>query len=108
MTVRAGEYRNYITIQTLATTQLSDGSSSETWTTQISLWAKIHPISGREYYSAQQTQAELTHNIYARYTPGVAPEDRVLWGGRTFNILEVINVDERSEEMILRAKELLP
>lgn len=108
MTVRAGEYRNYITIQTLATTQGSDGSSTEAWTTQISLWAKIHPISGREYYSAQQTQAELTHNIYARYTPGVAPEDRVSWGGRIFNILEVVNVDERGEEMILRVKELLP
>lgn len=105
--IRAGEYRNYITIQTVTTSQNSDGSSAETWTTQVSVWAKIQPLTGREYFSAQQTQAEMTHNIYMRYTSGIAPDDRVSWGSRVFDIIEAVNVDERGVELILRCKERL-
>ena len=105
--VRAGEYRNYVTIQTVTTTQGSDGSSTESWATYISLWAKIKPLTGREYYSAQQTQAELTHNIFCRYTSGIVPNMRVLWGTRIFDIMEVVNVNERGEEIIMRCKERL-
>lgn len=103
----AGGYRNYITIQSVTYTPQSDGSTAETWATQISLWAKIMPLTGREYYSAQQTQAEMTHNFYARYTPSVTPSNRISWNSRIFDILDVVNVEERGVEMILRCKERL-
>ena len=103
----AGEYRNLITIQTVTTTQISDGSSSESWATYITVYAKIKPLTGREYYSAQQTQAEMTHNMYSRYTPGVLPSMRVSWNSRIFDIQDVVNVDERGAEMIMRCKERL-
>ncbi|TGE33172.1 phage head closure protein [Desulfosporosinus sp. Sb-LF] len=31
------------------------------------IWASIEPLSGREYYAAQQVNAEITHRIKIRY-----------------------------------------
>lgn len=106
--IKAGEYNKYVTLSRISTTQGSDGSSSESLTTLGSVWAKIKPLTGREYFSAQQTQGELTHNIICRYTAvGLLVRDVVVYGSRTFDIQEIVNVNEGNEEMILRCKERL-
>ena len=109
--MNAGEYRHLITVQklndTTPYTQGTDGSSAENWVTLATVWAKVKPLTGREFTAAQQTQADLTHNIYTRYTPGISPDDRVVWGTRTFDIIDAVNVDERNVELILRCKEKL-
>ena len=77
-----------------------------TWGTYASsVPVEIMPQGGREYYQAKQVQAEMTHLLKIRYLSGVTSEMRALFGTRELHILDVVNVDERSREMLLTCKE---
>jgi SPP1 family predicted phage head-tail adaptor len=103
--VRAGKLRHRIAIEQVAETQDPDGSVIETWSTFANAHASIEPISGREYFAAQTTQADVTHRICMRYLAGLIPKMRVKYGLRIFDILSVINVNERNRELQLMCKE---
>jgi SPP1 family predicted phage head-tail adaptor len=103
--VRIGKLRHLITIEQVAETQDTDGSAIETWSTFAAVQASIEPISGREYFAAQSTQADVTHRISLRYLDGVIPKMRVKYGSRLFDILSAINVNERNRELQLMCRE---
>ncbi|WP_139121850.1 phage head closure protein, partial [Piscirickettsia litoralis] len=63
------------------------------------------PDAGRELFSAHQFYSEITHTVTLRYTPGITPAMRVYFEGRYFEILSVINRDERNRELILACRE---
>jgi len=67
--------------------------------------ASIEPVSGREYFAEQSTQADVTHRVYTRYVSGVVPKMRVKYGSRVFDILSVINTRERNVELQLMCRE---
>jgi head-tail adaptor len=91
------------------------------------LWAKIEPLSGRQYLAAQQVQSEMTHKIITYYHPGwytesgawVSPwqlvqegarqpitvTSRILFGERVFDILSIANWEERNEWLEFRCRE---
>ena len=50
------------------------------------VWAAVDPVSGREYYAAEQAQSEVTHKVRLRYRAGVTPGMRVLLGQRRLHI----------------------
>ena len=77
----------------------------ETWSTYATVQASIEPISGREYFAAQSTQADVTHRIRIRYFSGIVPKMRVSYNSRIFDILSVINVGERNRELQLMCRE---
>ena len=56
---------------------------------------------------AQQMQADVTHRVRFRYVAGVTAKMRVLYGARIFNVLSVINPEERNREIVLMCKELV-
>jgi len=103
--VKIGKLRNRVTIEQVAETQDSDGSVIETWSNYAGAQAAIEPISGREYFAAQTTQADVTHRISLRYVSGVTPKMRVKYGSRVFDILSVININERNRELQLMCRE---
>jgi SPP1 family predicted phage head-tail adaptor len=103
--VKIGKLRHWITIEQVVETQDFDGSVIETWSTFAAVQASIEPISGREYFAAQSTQADVTHRISLRYLEGVIPKMRVKYGLRIFDILSVINVNERNRELQLMCRE---
>lgn len=112
--IRAGELRHRIRIE-----GQTEGSPSETgevlttWSELVTLWAKFHPVSGREYFTAKQTASENSVMITTRWPrlirvttahrvvelPASNPTDEET--DRIFDIEAVINVDERDEEMLL-------
>ncbi len=103
--MKIGKLRHSITIEQASETQAPDGSVIETWSTFANAQASIEPISGREYFAAQTTQADVTHRSYMRYIPGIVPKMRVKYGSRIFDILSVINVNERNRELQLMCRE---
>jgi SPP1 family predicted phage head-tail adaptor len=103
--LKIGKLRHSITLEQVAETQDPDGSVIETWSSFANAQASIEPISGREYFAAQTTQAEVTHRISLRYLTGVTPKMRVKYGSRIFDILLVINTRERSVELQLMCRE---
>lgn len=105
--MRAGQLRHYITIQRdTGATSDSYKQHVESWTTLAQVHVGIFPLSGREAEIAKQTQADLTHKIIMRHTD-INPKDRIRWGSRTFNVVSVLNTEERGRELSIMANERL-
>lgn len=104
-----GKLKHKITIE--KKTKVSDGAGgwTETWMPFVSnVSASIDPISGKEFFEAQQTQSSVSHKIRIRYKPGVLPSMRVNFKGRIFAIESVINWEERNRDMMLMCSEEVP
>ena len=104
--MQAGRLRHRITIQTFTTTKDEFGQPVETWDTFDTVWASVEPLTGREYFQAQQTQAEISYRVRIRYLSGVEPTMRVIHGSRTLEILAVLNAEERNREIQLMCREV--
>jgi SPP1 family predicted phage head-tail adaptor len=86
-------------------TQTSDGMGghTETWSTiQNGLQAHVQPISGREYYQAQQIQNPVNMDVYTPYNEVIKPSMRVLYNGMKLNIISVIDQGGMNEIMSLK------
>ena len=104
--MNSGQLRHRIIIQVATEVQAATtGEVTKTWATWQTVWASIEPISGREYWQAQQTHAELTHKLRIRYLPSLTVRHRVLFGTRVLEINAVQNLDERNIEMVLLCRE---
>jgi len=103
-----GKLRHRITIQEYAASRDSFGAQVQTWADKATVFASIAPVSGKEYFAAQQINSEITTKITIRYLPGITPKMRVLFNGRIFEILAVLNHEERNIELNLMCKESVP
>lgn len=99
--VRAGLLHHKIEIQSKATRRDSMGGEVVTWEPFTYAWASIEPLSGREYFAAQQAQASVSHKLVMRYQAGIRPYHQVKWGDRIFNIDAILNEGERNVELTL-------
>jgi len=97
--MRIGPLRHRITIQRLSKNQNGMGEEEPGWTNVTTRWASIEPISGREYFSAQQVNAEVTHRVRIRYLAGMESTMRLLYGARVFQIKVIMNAEERKKAL---------
>ena len=97
---------NRVQLQRSIETRLSDGSVNREWIQMETVWARIEPITGREYWNAEQVKSELTHMVVIRYMTNVTSRCRLLFNNRILNILGVVNVEEQDVFLQLRCKEL--
>jgi len=101
-----GRLRHKIDIEQEATTPNSYGEPTQSWSAFLSsISASIDPVSGREYFASDMTNAEVTHKIRVRYRTGIFPKMRVKFGTRYFDIVSVLNFEERNKELLLMCKE---
>ena len=103
--MRVGPLRHRATIQSYAKTRDAYGAEVETWSDFADVWASIEPLIGREYMAAKQLTADVSHKIRIRYIEGLSPTMRVVFGTRTFEIVSIINVQERNKELVIMATE---
>lgn len=104
-----GKMRHRITFQCFAgeldgfgDPLLADDSQ---WKDVATVWAAIDPISGKEFYAAEQSQSEVSHKVRCRYRHGITSAMRIKYGSRTFSILSVIDWEERHESLLIMSKE---
>jgi SPP1 family predicted phage head-tail adaptor len=102
-----GRFRHRITFQSFIETTNENGFPVQDWTDVKTVWAMIKTLQGREYYEAATTQNENTVRFVIRYTTGINPDMRIKYKERTFEILSVINDDERNITLTIIAKEVM-
>lgn len=104
--MQIGKLRNKLTIEALNVTA-RDSFGGETVTPAIhSLWwCELVQVSGGEAYRGRVMHAEATSLASGRFISGVTPQMRATLGSRTFDIVNVYNVDGRSRELQLELKE---
>lgn len=70
-----------------------------------SVAAFVSPMSGREYEESQKLRAETTYKISTRFFPGITPQMRILYENREFEIVSVLDTNERHTELQIVAAE---
>ena len=108
--INPGEFAHSLAFQTATANQeVTYGSKSESWSTTATRRGSIEPLTGREFWQARQAQADVTHKIRVPYDSTIAaltPASRITYDSRTFNILSIVNVNERSRIIEIMAKEV--
>lgn len=103
------DMRTKITIKQRSTSQNDYGEPVDTWTNVVTnVWASIEPITGREFFAAQQVHSDVNMKvrmIYDSSLAGIKPSMIVTFGTRTLEIDAVINYKERNREILLMCKE---
>jgi len=109
--IDAGKLRKHITFQRYDGYTDDNGDIrkdlDEHWKKVASTRAAVDPISGREFYTAEQSQSEVTHKIRIRYRRGLENAMRIKMSRRTFEILSIIDWEERHESLLIMCKELV-
>ncbi|WP_407280604.1 phage head closure protein [Aromatoleum evansii] len=101
MGLGAGQFDKRVTLQSKSVTRNSIGEEVVSWVDVATVWARVEPIRGREFFAAAQMQDATDHRVTIRYRTGVVREMRVVWGSLTLDIVSVIDVNTRKENLEL-------
>lgn len=105
--MRAARLRHRVTIQQPVVAVNGYGERITTWSTVATVWAAVEPLRGREFFDAEQVQAEISHRVIMRYRAGMESTMRLLHEGRVLHITAPpIDVDERHRELQLMCREM--
>lgn len=105
--VRAGQLRHRLAFKSLSQVQNETGEAIDTFTLYATLWGSVSPMTGRELENAQQIIGEKTHMVKIRYNSSVAITDRFTFDSRTFEVVHILDADERNIRMEIMAKEII-
>ena len=72
---------------------------------EYSVAALVSPMSGREYEESQKIRAETTYKIATRFFKGVNQTHRILYNNREFEIVSVLDLGGKHEELQIIAAE---
>lgn len=102
--MRAGTLRHRVTLQQAETVRDAYGGTSSQFVDVATVWGSLEAVSGREFFSAQQVQSEVTHKLTLRFCPDVTADMRVVFGAKVFGI-EAVLPDNRQTRLVLMLKE---
>lgn len=103
-----GRLRHRVALQAYTASRDSFGAETQEWSDTANVWASIEPVSGKEYFSSKQLNAEITTKITIRYLKDISPKMRVVFEGRIYEIISVINFEEKNISLTLMCKESAP
>jgi len=108
--MRAGELRKRIQLQQRSSAQDAWGQQVVGWTTVLTTWADIQPVSGLQLERSRSIYNLTSHQVTLRWRPIL--EDvrqvgsfRVLYAGRIFDVGASLNREERNREVMLLCSE---
>lgn len=101
MSIDAGGLRHRVTIQERLNTQdPQTGENTYSWEDVATVWAKVEPLSAREFIQSQTTQSQVVARITVRYIQGLSADMRILHNGTVYNIGGVLPDNESGLEYI--------
>jgi len=105
MTLHAGQLRHKVRIFSRTVTRDAMGGTTESRLHRAWAYAAIEPLSGAERMTAQQLESGITHRVRMRPVDGITPRDCIVFGSRTLEIVDIVDVDSRNRELELTCKE---
>ena len=79
------------------------GGTTYTWADYATVWAKKHPLRGRELMAAQAAQNLTEVNFYIRYLAGLSSDMRIVHDGNYYDITGIVDINEAHVEMEISA-----
>ncbi|SDY84663.1 phage head closure protein [Thermoactinomyces sp. DSM 45892] len=105
--LNVNDLRHRIRILDRVITRDDEGSPIEDWTTKVTLWAEVNPLSGREYYQAAAVQSENDVKIRIRYRADISTDMRVQFNQKLYDIQSVVDWNSEHRELHLTVKEVV-
>ena len=105
--VNAGSLNRRVAIDRNYATQDSSGDPVAVWQELQTVWAKIEPLTGREGDLDNNILAEADTRIRLRYSPltaSLSPVDRMRYGNRIYNVVNLADVDTAHVEVVALCK----
>jgi SPP1 family predicted phage head-tail adaptor len=108
--INTGTYRHWLLIKKLAPVQDTTGDLDQRPTSPylpfMRVRGRMNPLRGREFFSADRVNAVMTAQAFTRYCRQIQPDMILVWCGKTFNILAVIDIEGMHRELELQLQEL--
>ncbi|SCZ80397.1 phage head-tail adaptor, putative, SPP1 family [Acidaminobacter hydrogenoformans DSM 2784] len=105
--LNAGDLNYRITIEQNKPITSSDGTRVENWVAVVSVWADYQAKSGREFFSAQRFNAEVSALFRIRYRSDVNVKMRIRYKTRVFEILFMNDTSKDQGELALGCREVV-
>lgn len=86
----AGRLDQRITIERETLTDDGIGGKVSAWSTLAAVWAGVKPMSGREAIDRGGVVAVSKVRFTIRNSIDVVETDRIVWGGKLYNIREIL------------------
>ncbi len=103
--IKIGDMRHRITFQSGAEIEDEHHGHTIQWNNIATVWAKVDPVSGNEFYYSQQLKNTITHKITIRYRNDINVEMRIIFETRVMKIESMINLEEGNRFILLRCEE---
>lgn len=93
--MQPGRMDRRVTLQARTVTQDAYGEEIPTWVDIATVWAHRVELRGDERWQALQSVAKTDIKYNIRYMDGLNPMDRLIEGGRVFDIKAVLEIGRR-------------
>lgn len=93
--MRAGKLDRRITLQTRTAVQSVSGEYTETFANLATVWAEVTDLRGREFFAAQQKNADVTTRFRIRWRDDVTVLHRIQYESRNYNIVHSAEIGRR-------------
>jgi SPP1 family predicted phage head-tail adaptor len=93
--VRVGDLKHRITIETMERTGDGGGGATVTWNAVADVWAAVWSRDATENFVLDRVAGRATHDVWLRYRTDIKPEMRFRLDERVFDILGVIDFEDR-------------
>lgn len=98
--MQAGVLDSIITVQRYKATQDAYGEELLEWRQLCQLWAQATAMKGTESFMASQFVGQCDYTFRIRWRGDISVKDRILYNGKYFDILGVLEKGRRVELLI--------
>ena len=103
--IRAGSMRHVLDIEQSVLDTTPEGEEIQIWSKLSSARASINPINGTESFLTDQLRNEVSHKIGMRYKKLLPTNNRLIFEGRIFEIIAILNFQEKKSNILILVNE---
>lgn len=93
--IQSGKLQQRIEIQRLKETVSPSGAVVETWTTYGAGQSELRHAAMAEFLTSSGVGAVTTAVFMLRWMPGVSVSDRIIHGGKAWNVVAIVELGRR-------------
>ena len=105
--MQIGSLNKRLELQSATQTSDNMGGFTEVWATVATVWGAVWPVSASEQVQAMQTTMTISHRLRIRHRSDLLPSWRIKFGSRYFNVVSLINPNEKGQWLDILCKEAL-
>ena len=103
----AGRLRHRLVFENESLSTDGQGGATRTWATRATVSGSIKPLRADERFYNEQLNHNGTHEVVIRYRTDIEASDRISYDSRYFQIVGIMNPNERDRQLVITCKEII-